>query len=251
MAEKLAPGGSAPYGSEDLDTIESSSEDGTEDELERLVLHKRAMRNSTNTDSTHNRRSSNSRPPPKKKPEAPVPRTYAALAAAATVNAIYVGRSGNLRSQVPNGRHRPRTLSVHSREGAINMTALIGKLQEIALIPQQIGRLPNGDLEITFESQRDKERFLGLCFVHVPRRQWAPGLADPPAIWVRAFGKPKELSLEVIKRKFGSFGQVLFARENKHSWNIDPERYCDHENGHSTANTQLCTPRPVLLDGAP
>ena len=170
------------------------------------------MRNNTNADSTHNRRSSNSRPPPKK-PEAPVPRTYAA---AATVNAIYVGRSGNLRSQVPNGRHRPRTLCVHSCEGAINVTALIGKLQEIALIPQQIGRLPNGDLEITFESQWDKERFLGLCFVHVPRRQWAPGLADPPAIWVRAFGKPKELSLEVIKRKFGSFGQVLFARENNH-----------------------------------
>ena len=215
MAEKLAPGGSTPYGSEDLDTIESSSEDGTEDELERLMLHKRAMRNYTNTDSTHNRRPSNGRPPPKK-PEAPVPRTYAALAAAATVKAIYVGRSGNLRSQVPNGRHMPRTLCVHSREGAINVTALMGKLQEIALIPQQIGRLPKGDLEITFESQRDKERFLGLCFVHVPRWQWAPGLADPPAIWVRAFGKPKELSLEVIKRKFGSFGQVLFARENNH-----------------------------------
>eukprot|EP00795_Rhopilema_esculentum_P015880 gene15880-7212_t len=93
----------------------------------------------------------------------------------------------------------PRTLCVHSREGAIDVKALIGKLQEIALIPQQIGRLANGDLEITFDSQRDKERFLGLCFVHVPRRQWAPGLADPPAIWVRAFGKPKELSLEVIR----------------------------------------------------
>eukprot|EP00795_Rhopilema_esculentum_P015929 gene15929-7260_t len=156
------------------------------------------MRYHPHTEHTPNRRSSHSRPPPKK-PEAPVPRTYAALAAAATVNEIYVGRSGNLRSHVPNGRHRPRTLCVHSREGAIDVKALIGKLQEIALIPQQTGRLPNGDLQITFDSQRDKERFLGLCFVHVPRRQWAPGLADPPAIWVRAFGKLKELSLEVIR----------------------------------------------------
>eukprot|EP00795_Rhopilema_esculentum_P007308 gene7308-biopygen659 len=239
MAEKLAPGGSTPHGSEDLVFVEEVSSEGSQSEeetdfvleRERLVLHQQQLRKSGIPVVP----SRNRRPYPGPTSDAfasscPLPaspssaedtgrleRNYAAavVRAAAPITEIMVGRSGGLRMNSI-GRPRPRTVCVHSGRGAIDCKALIAKLENCMLAPTHVQGLPNGDLEVTFPTIADKGRFLGLDFVRHPRHPWQPGLRDPPPVWVRVFNKPAEFVPEVVERRLSRFGRVLFARENTH-----------------------------------
>ena len=186
MAEKLAPGGSVPYGSEDLAIEEEtqSSEDETDIglERERLVRHQQKLR----TNGLPVVPQGNRRPYPRPSSATdvlsrPLPvlpsvaddagreRNYAAAVgrAAAPVEEVIVGRSGGLRMNNI-GRPRPRTVCVHSGKGAIDCKALISKLESYMLEPTHVQKLPNGDLEVTFPTIAEKVRFLGLDFVRHP-----------------------------------------------------------------------------------
>ena len=186
-------------------------------ERSRLEKHQRQLRKTLPPVPSWNknprsRANVSSRPEIKNQP----PRSYAALAAAATVTEVIVGRSGNLRSNPPMGRARPRSLCVHSANGVIDCRAFIRKLADQDLKPTHLQKLPNGDLEVTFASLGDKDRFLGLPFVHHPRQPWTPGLQHPPPVWVRIFHVPAELLPVIVEKRMEQFGRVLFARENIH-----------------------------------
>ena len=237
MAEKPALGGVMPLGSKDHDQVpekvalsqDSESDISPEEEMELLRQHKSHMRQETNRrpyiGNLH-------RNPPEK--------SYAAQAAAATVLDIYIGRSGGLRDNPPNGRHRPRSVCLHTPNAHIIPSALIKKLAEAGIKPSHLQRLPNGDLEITFHTVADKARFFDLPYVHLPRRNWEPGMENPPPIWVRATHKPAELLLDTVVRRFEGFGRVLFAREN-----LDPGT--DVKNGTITMKMVLAQPVPSFV----
>eukprot|EP00795_Rhopilema_esculentum_P017851 gene17851-biopygen49 len=143
------------------------------------------------------------------------PRSYAAAATIALTE-VMVGRSGNLRSNPPMGRDRPRSICVHATDGLIDCRAFIQKLANNDLKPTHLQKLPNGDLEVTFASIGDRDQFLSLEFVRRPRIPWKPGLQHPPPVWVRIFHVPAELLPEIVQKRMENFGRVLFARENIH-----------------------------------
>ena len=187
MAEKLAPGGSVPYGSEDLGIEDAVSSD--EDCIDPLLEKEQLERHQQNL-----RKSGVPQVPPRKRRPYPNPTSitvassrplpvppsvgddadgvttqalnYAAAVGRTTapVTEVMVGRSGGLRMNSI-GRPRPRTVCVHSGKGAIDCKALIAKLEMFLLEPTHVQRLPNGDLEDTFPTVADKDRFLGLVFV--------------------------------------------------------------------------------------
>ena len=218
MAEKPAPGGVMPLGSKDHDQVpekvalsqDSESDISPEEEMELLRQHQSHMRQETNRRpymrTIHRSREPTGRTAPE--------RSYAAQAATATVLDVYIGRSGGLRDNPPNGRHRPRSVRIHTPNASIVPSALIKKLADSGIKPSHLQRLPNGDLEITFHTLADKSRFFYLPYVHPPRRSWEPGMDNPPPIWVRVSHKPAELQLDALVRRFEGFGRVLFAREN-------------------------------------
>ena len=235
MAETLAPGGSAPHGSEDLvleevDVVSSEDETDLGLERERLVRHQQKLRLNGLPAVPQGNRLPYPRPSsatdalsrqlpvlPSVVDDAGQKINYAAAVGRAVVpvEEVIVGRSGGLRMNNI-GRPRPRTVCVHSGRGAIDCKARIAKLETYLLEPTHVQRLPNGDLEVTFPTVADKDRFLGLGFVRHPRCPWQPGLRDPPPAWVRVFNKPGEIRPEVVERRLSRVGRVLFARENTH-----------------------------------
>ena len=132
MAEKLALGGDMALGSKDRDLIiekvalsqDSDFDISPEDEAELVRQHKSHMRQETNRcpyiGNLHHSCTSIV--------TNPLEKSYAARAAAATVLDIYVGRSGGLRDNPPNGRHRPRSACLHTPNAHIIPSALIKKL---------------------------------------------------------------------------------------------------------------------------
>eukprot|EP00795_Rhopilema_esculentum_P015901 gene15901-7233_t len=110
----------------------------------------------------------------------PPEKSYTAQAAAATVLNIYVRRSGEVRDNPPNGRHCPRSVCLHIPNAHIIPSALIKRLTEAGIKPSHLQRLPNGDLKITFHTLEDKVHFVYLPYVHLPRRNWEPGMENPP-----------------------------------------------------------------------
>ena len=184
MAEKFALGGLPPLGSKDLgptsdeevlelhheaSSDEESQKQDASPETERKMLqqHQKAMRTARFPHALAENHPS---------------RSYAASAAAATVTEIYVGRSGNMKDKVPMGRHRPRSVCIHARNGQIDARALISKLAEAEAPITHIQRLGNGDMEITFPSIEVRNKFFSLPFVHSPRRRWEAGLTNPPPL---------------------------------------------------------------------
>ena len=217
MAEKLDPvrGQDRVPTSEDIHFENDTDSDiDSTDEVELLRQHKSTLRHVPQALPRIRRPYQNARIEPTRPPSI-IPRSYAAQAASAAVSDIYVGRSGGLRDNPPNGRHRPRSVCIHTPNATIVPSALIYKLTEAEICPSHLQRLPNGDLEITFKTLEDKDRFFRLPYVHLPRRDWEPGMHNPPPVWVRIAHKPAELKFDVVVRKFGGFGRVLFARENE------------------------------------
>ena len=239
MAERLAPHrsqdqgptsaakGSVPSGAAKI--IHHFEEDSTSDgeitdeatEKARLADHQKRLRKHLPAVPVPTwRKAPTSRTPtpaahtPSTAPIGLMPTSYASQAAAATILEIYVGRSGGLRENLPNGRRRPRSVCVHTPNATIVPSALVNCLAEHDIRPTHLQKLPNGDLELTFKSVEDKEKFFSLPNVHLPRRSWQPNMDNPPPVWVRIFNKPAELRLDVVVRKFEGFGRVLFAREN-------------------------------------
>ena len=104
------------------------------------------------------------------------------------------------------GRPRPRTVFV---EGSVSPRALINKLKNYGLIPQQIQGLLNSEIAVTFKSVAEKQSFLNLDFVTTAEH------SSSRPVWVRVHFKPAELESKVVYDKLCSYGTILFSRENK------------------------------------
>ena len=104
-------------------------------------------------------------------------------------------------------RPRPRTVFVHGAN--VGPRALVDRLRQNNITPQQIQVMVNSDIAITFKSTSDTQAFLSLDFVELPGRH----LASP--VWVRVHFKPAELKLDAVSNHLKKYGSILFSRENR------------------------------------